>query len=207
MIRSAQQTTGFKLIPFSSDAQSLDLIMAAEEAVRFRDNLPHGVERCENLSKTTYEISYDPYTIGARDLLRGVDAQLAPPCDDSYIDAGRRRLMRVLFLTTAAFVLTTPVVVLEWGRPSGVSERTSLIVAVVLGGLVQGIAVPEFYMPAMSSLIYNRIVEMDMLVVISVTAVYAYSLVATGLFFAGVELNTRPFFETSTLLITLILLG
>ncbi|KIW29102.1 copper-translocating P-type ATPase [Cladophialophora immunda] len=207
VIRSAQRATGYKLTPFSSDTQCIDVVMSVAEANRFQDNLPHGVECCEKLSKTTYEISYDPCMIGARDLLAGIDGQLGPPRGDSYLDEGKRRLIRVSALTTAAFILTTPVVVLEWGRPSGVSEHTTLIVAVVLATMVQAIAVSEFYIPAMSSLVYNKVVEMDMLVVISITAAYVYSIIATGLFFAGIDLETKPFFETSTLLVTLILLG
>ena len=207
VIRNAQRATGYKLRPFSSDTQSIDVTMPAAEAIKFQNSLPRGVERCEKLSKTTYEISYDPCVIGARDMLNGIDAQLGPLRSDSYLDQGKRRLVRVLALTTAAFILTVPVVVLEWGRPSGVSEHTTLTVAVVLATMVQAIAVPEFYIPAISSLIYNKVVEMDMLVVISITAAYVYSIVATGLYFAGIELTTKPFFETSTLLITLILLG
>ncbi|OAP57657.1 copper-translocating P-type ATPase [Fonsecaea erecta] len=207
VIRSAQKATGYKLTPFSSDTQSIGVVMSVAEANKFRNNLPHGVESCEKVSKTTYEISYDPCMIGARDLLAGIDGQLGPPRSDSHLDEGKRRLIRVSVLTLAAFILTTPVVVLEWGRPSGVSEHTTLIVATVLATLVQAIAVSEFYIPAMSSLIYNKVVEMDMLVVISITAAYVYSIVATGLFFVNTELRTKPFFETSTLLVTLILLG
>jgi Cu2+-exporting ATPase len=207
VIRRAQQATRYKLTPIASDTQSIDVFMSATEAIKFRDNLPRGVERCEKLSKTTYEIGYDPCIIGARDILAGIDAQLGPPRGDSLADKGRQSLIRVFAMTTAAFVLTTPVVVLEWGRPSGVSEHTTLIIAVILATMVQAIAVSEFYIPAISSLIYNKVVEMDMLVVISITAAYFYSIVATGFFFAGIELETRPFFETSTLLVTLILLG
>ena len=207
VIRSAQRATGYKLVPFSSDTQTLDVVMDASEARQFQDNLPPGVESCLKLSKTTYGINYDPCIIGARNMLARIDAQLAPPRGDSYLDEGKRRLIRVLTLTTLAFILTIPVVVLEWGRPSGVSEHKALIVAVVFGTLVQAIAIPEFYIPAISSLIYNRVLEMDMLVVISITAAYVYSIIAAGLVFSGIGLETEPFFETSTLLITLILLG
>ena len=204
VIRSARQA---KLTPFSSDMQSIDIIMSAPEATRFRNNLPPGVERCEKLSKTTYEINHDPCIIGARDMLAGLDAQLAPPRDESFADQGKRKLLRILASTAVAFLLTTQVVALEWGRPSGVSEHDMLIVAVVLATLVQGIAVPVFYIPAFTSLIYNKVVEMDMLVVISITAAYFYSIVAAGLFFAGMDLETKPLFETSTLLIILSLFG
>ncbi|KAK5562039.1 hypothetical protein LTR43_012366, partial [Exophiala xenobiotica] len=181
--------------------------MSAAAASKLQNNIPRGVEKCEKLSKTTYEISYDPCVIGARDMLAGIHAQLAPPRGDSYLDEGKRRLIRIFAMTTAAFIFTAPVVALEWGRPSGVSEHTSLIVAIVLGTMVQAIAVPAFYIPAISSLIYNKVVEMDMLVVISITAAYVYSIVAASLVFSGIELETKPFFETSTLLISLVLFG
>ncbi|KAK5527748.1 hypothetical protein LTR23_011210 [Exophiala sp. CCFEE 6169] len=170
VIRRAQRATGYKLLPFSSDTQSVDVTMSAAAASKLRNSIPRGVENCEKLSKTTYKISYDPCVIGARDMLADIDAQLAPPRGDSYLDEGKRRLIRIFAMTTAAFIFTVPVVALEWGRPSGVSEHTSLIVAIVLGTIVQGIAVPAFYIPAISSLIYNKVVEMDMLVVISITA-------------------------------------
>lgn len=207
VIRSAQRATGYKLVPFSSDTQSIDVIMNAAAASELQNKLPHGVERLEKLSKTTYEISYDPCIVGARDMLEDIGGELAPPRSDSYLDEGKRRLIRVFALTTAAFIFTIPVVALEWGRPSGVSEHTTLIVAIILATVVQAIAVPAFYIPAISSLIYNKVVEMDMLVVISITAAYGYSVVASGLFFAGIELETKPFFETSTLLIALVLFG
>jgi Cu2+-exporting ATPase len=48
---------------------------------------------------------------------------------------------------------------------------------------------------------------MDMLVVISITAAYLYSIVAFAFRMAGQPLETSEFFETSTLLITLVLLS
>ena len=48
---------------------------------------------------------------------------------------------------------------------------------------------------------------MDMLVVISITAAYAYSVVAFAFQVNDIELEQGAFFETSTLLITLVLLG
>lgn len=207
VVRRAQRATGYKLIPFSSDTQSIVVTMSAAAASEFQNNMPRGVENCEKLAKTTYKISYDPCVIGARDMLAGIDAKLAPPRGDSSLDEGMRRLIHISAMTTAAFVFTAPVVALEWGRPSAVSEHTSLIVSIVLGTIVQAIAVPAFYIPAVSSLVYNKVIEMDMLVVISITAAYVYSIVAAGLVFSGTELETKPFFETSTLLVSLVLFG
>lgn len=48
---------------------------------------------------------------------------------------------------------------------------------------------------------------MGTLVVISITAAYGHSVVAFSLEHAGYELETREFFETSCLFITLVLFG
>lgn len=72
---------------------------------------------------------------------------------------------------------------------------------------MQIIAILEFYVSALKSLIYSYVIEMDMLVVISITAAYAYSIVVFGLERASVRLEQEAFFETSTMLITLVLLG
>jgi P-type E1-E2 ATPase len=108
--------------------------------------------------------------------------------------------------TVVAAALTIPVVVLNWA-PNPVPAQTRGIISLVLATCVQPIAVPEFYSQAMKSLIFSRVIEMDMLVVISITAAYTYSVVAFALTETGVELEQEAFFETSTLLITLVLFG
>lgn len=50
-------------------------------------------------------------------------------------------------------------------------------------------------------------VEMDMLVVLSITVAYVYSIIAYIFLALGQLLSTGEFFETSTLLVTLIMVG
>lgn len=108
--------------------------------------------------------------------------------------------------TAISAVLTIPVVVLAWSD-NPVPRQTREIVSLILATFVQAIAIPELYIGAIKSLVFSKVVEMDMLVVISITAAYIYSIVAFGLTESGVELEQDAFFETSTLLITLVLLG
>lgn len=206
VIYRAQRATGYKLEVFSSATQVLDVVMNESEARKLQVNPPSGVVGCERLAKTVYGISYDPCTIGPRDLMSTIDGELAAPRGDSYLDAGVRKVIRMLIMTSLSFIFTAPIAAIEWGDVN-IPEHTRLIIGLVLATLVQAIAVPEFYKPAISSLVYNRVIEMDMLVVISITAAYGYSVVAFGLIFAGIDLETSPFFVTSTLLISLILLG
>ena len=94
----------------------------------------------------------------------------------------------------------------DWSHTS-VSYSIRSIVSFVLATFVQVVAIPEFYVGALKSLIFSRVVEMDMLVVISITAAYGYSVVAFALEHNGYTLEQKEFFKTSTLLITLVLAG
>lgn len=206
VVERAQHMTGYRLEPYVSEVQVLDVIMNEVEARTLQTNLPSGVVSCERVAKAVYAISYDPDTIGPRDLLSTVHAELAAPREGTYLDADVRKAIRLLIMTSLSLAFTVPIVAIAWGDIV-VAVNTKLIAELVLGTLVQVIAGFEFYKPAISSLVYHRVVEMDMLVVISITAAFGYSVVACGLILSGVSQEASPFFETSTLLISLILLG
>ena len=155
--------------------------------------------------KDQYRITYNPNIAGARSILPP-DAHLAPRTPDAGNVESRKRLITMLWATIASAIFTIPVVVLAWSE-NPVPQQTREIVSLVLATVVQAIAVPEFYIGAIKSLIFSKVVEMDMLVVISITAAHGYSVVAFGLAESGIELEQQAFFETSTLLITLILVG
>jgi Cd2+-exporting ATPase len=200
----AEKATRYKLTPFSTDTATLPLFMAKDVAKRFADNLPTGVESCESGGKGLYIASYDPCLTGARYILEASEGQLPPP--EHGADSGRCLVIDKGVKTALALGLSMPVVVLAWGDPP-VSRDAKLWTSFALATAVQAIAYPEFYKPALSSLWYNHVVEMDMLVVISITAAYGYSVVALGLELAGYQLEIESFFETSSLLIALVLLG
>ena len=206
VISIAERATRYKITPFSADSQMLSVSMSAEQYDLFQHNLPRGVESCETINKDRYLIAYDPCLIGARNVLTATAGQLLQS-EDKKVEDGRRVVIDKLVKTTLAFALTIPVLALTWGETDSVSENARLWTSLVLATLVQAIAYPEFYRPAISSLIYNHVVEMDMLVVISITAAYVYSVVAFAFEMTGQDLETGTLFETSTLLIALVLFG
>lgn len=209
VIRAAEKATNFRCNRMTSDDQVLDILATGPSAKALLDCTVKGVAAATMLNKNTVRLSYIPTTIGARELLEKVNdltTGLAPPRDDPSISSGRKRLYDQLAKTIAAAVLTIPVVVLAWGD-NLVEERTRALISIVLATLVQLIAIPDFYRPAIGALIHSGTIEMDMLVVISITAAYLYSIVAFGFRMAGNPLETSEFFETSTLLITLVILG
>lgn len=207
VVQRIEKETGFKCSRIISDYQSLDLMIdpnLEEDAYYY---LQSSVESIEKLDKGYYRVIYDPASIGSRALLssaRGLS--LAPPRRDATVADGKDRRMKMAWSTGVAAVLTIPVLVLTWADTS-VPHLTRSIISLVLATCVQAIAIPEFYVGALKSLIYSRVIEMDMLIVISITAAYIYSLVAFALTHAGYTLQTGELFETSSLLITLILLG
>ncbi|KAM0328118.1 hypothetical protein ACHAQA_005521 [Verticillium albo-atrum] len=209
VIRTTEGSTGFHLTRVAGGDYYLDVLAKGLAARELSDAPIKGVTDTLILDKKTVRLSYEPTRIGARDLfdtIRDRTDGLAPPRSDPSVANGRKRLYDQLIKTCLAAVLTIPVVVLAWGDKL-VDDRTRAYVSLVLATFVQLIAVPEFYQPALSALFRSHVLEMDMLVVISITAAYVYSIIAFGFRMANQPLETKEFFETSTLLITLILLG
>ncbi|KAK1635124.1 copper-transporting P-type ATPase [Colletotrichum phormii] len=208
IIRNTEKATGFHCTRMSSDDQTLDILASGPSAKALTDLAIIGVNEVSLVDKRIARVTYDPAVIGARTLFNKIGPHstgLAPPHDDPSIASGRKRMYDQLIKTAAAAVLTIPVVVLAWGEK--LEPKTRSIISIVLATFVQLIAVPDFYKPAISSLVHSGAIEMDMLVVISITAAYLYSVVGFGFHMADRPLDPREFFETSTLLITLVLLG
>ncbi|KAH7196386.1 E1-E2 ATPase-domain-containing protein [Fusarium flagelliforme] len=201
--------SGFVLRKIIGGNYFLDVLVSKPQIKGLVDSPPRGVTDVQALDKKTVRLSYEPTTIGARDLMEQVKDRcngLAEPRGDAQLENSRRRLWDQLAKTLLAAALTIPVAVVSWSEDI-VDDKTEGIISVVLGTLVQAIAIPEFYRPALAALWYSRTVEMDMLVVISITAAYVYSIVAFSFEMAGNPLDEGQFFETSTMLITLILAG
>lgn len=206
LLPQLEKATGYNFTPLSSGYQTLDLLMSSIIADTLAGaNIDGIVDVAREKQAGVYRVTYNSRVIGARSVLPP-GARLAPPKKDVGLSEGTRRMWRIIWMLIAAAVFTIPVVVLNWSE-APIPSSTRQIISFVLATLVQVIAVPEFYIGAWKTLRYSRLVDMDMLVVISITAAYFYSIVAFGLTEAGYDLEQEPFFETSSLLITLILLG
>ncbi|KAI4127923.1 MAG: hypothetical protein LQ347_004393 [Umbilicaria vellea] len=160
-------------------------------------------------NKYTACISYNPRVIGARDILeKGFDAPLtlAPLGSAHAVDAETEHLRRTLYLTLLSAVLTIPVLIMAWAPlPSHRIAYGSSSLA--LATLIQFVVASPFYHNALKTLLFSGMIEMDLLIVLSTTTAYIYSLVAFVYEVKGKPLSTGEFFETSTLLVTLILCG
>lgn len=209
VVRSASTGSGFRLTLMVGGDYFFDVLASGPMANALMCYPPRGVTNAIAIDRKTLRLAYDPTVAGAREIFNALQDRtggLAPPCADPQLESSHRRLWDQLVKTVLAAIFTIPIVTLSWGEDL-TARKTKAVVSLILGTLVQIIAVPEFYRPALSTLWYSRTVEMDMLVVISITAAFLYSLVAFGFSMADKPLDTPEFFETSTLLITLILLG
>ncbi len=207
VVSRTEKETGFKFFQIESKHQDLDLVVESSAAQHVLGRLRDMCESVEKVNKTTYRVSFDPAAIGVRSILSSLPGvRLAPAGNDVKQAEGRRKLIRMAWRTTLAAIFTIPVVVLAWSN-NQLPYTASSVIECVLATVVQAVAVPEFYAGAIRSLIYSRVLEMDMLVVISITAAYGYSVVAFALTCAGYTLAEEAFFETSSLLITMVLLG
>jgi Cu2+-exporting ATPase len=168
VLSQVERETGFKISRIVSGYQHLDLLMSSIIASTYLETCAAGVVSLTQQQNKSYRVTYNPRIVGARSLLLS-DTTLAPPAPDFSVSEGNRRFRNMLVNFLVSLTLTIPVLVLSWSDNS-VPGKTRQLVSLVLATLVQAIAIPEFYIGAFKSMIYSRVIEMDMLVVISVTA-------------------------------------
>ncbi|KAL8962644.1 MAG: hypothetical protein Q9183_005126, partial [Haloplaca sp. 2 TL-2023] len=159
--------------------------------------------------KYSARISYNPRVVGARDLLErgfGPPLSLAPLSSDHATAIETEHLRKTLYMTLLSALLTIPVLIMAWAPlpPYKIAYGSS---SLALATLVQVVIAGPFYPKALRALLISGMIEMDLLVVISTTTAYIYSVVAFVFETRGSPLSTGEFFETSTLLVTLIMCG
>ena len=208
VIHQMERMTEFNYQEIKQEGAEIEVLPANAKDFTRRP-LPTGVHTMELVDKQTVKISFDPAIIGARKLVEDAFDEplpLAPLKPDAGLSAGSKHVRHTGFMTLFSSVLTIPVLVLAWAP---LKERDVLYgsISLVLATLVQFIVAGPFYPAALKALIFSRMIEMDLLIVISTSAAYVYSVVAFGYMVAGDPLSTGEFFETSTLLVTLIMVG
>ncbi|CZS93129.1 related to P-type ATPase [Rhynchosporium agropyri] len=202
-----EQMTGFSCIKANSSGEELDIILPAGVSVP-DGPFPSGLTSMISVGREKIRITYDPKVVGARTLLQDPffhSAQFASALTSRDVPSGRKETHKSLLLTAISVILTIPVLVLAYAN---LPDRNVVYgsISLVLATLVQLVA-HGFYIKAYKTLRYSRMIEMDMLVVLSTTTAYVYSVIAFAFMAAGRTLSTGDFFETSTLLITLVLVG
>ncbi|KXL45213.1 hypothetical protein M433DRAFT_58219 [Acidomyces richmondensis BFW] len=209
IMKHLERTTEFKCERVQSQGSSLDLIVPDEPSKFIGQTWPDGVLDMALVDKRTVRVAFDPKIVGARDLTEktwGPPIELAPPRGDPSLVAGSKHVRHVGYMTILSAVLTIPVLVMAW---ASLPEREVAYssASLTLATIVQIVIAGPFYPKALKALIFSRVIEMDLLIVLSTSAAYIFSVVSFGYLIAKHPLSTGQFFETSTLLVTLIMVG
>jgi len=209
LIKEVAKTTGFACQRLSTQGQTLDILVPGDARDFVNQKLPYGVEEMTALDKCTVRVAYDAKLIGARDLLeKGFDRgiSLAPARPYAELESGSKHVRETAFMTAFSTILTIPVLVLAWA-PLKPRETLYGSISLALATIVQFVVAGPFYPSAFKALLFTRVIEMDLLIVLSTSTAYIFSVVAFGYQVRGRPLSTGEFFETSTLLVTLIMVG
>ena len=169
---------------------------------------PEGVAHVIRVDQRTIRVIHDPHIFGSRDVIAHYSKfspTLAPEPRDPALTAGLKHIRNLAIRTIASALLTIPVLVMTWA-PLPKHPTAYAIASLVLASIVQTVIAGPFYAAAFKSLFFSRIIETDLLIVLSTTTAYIYSVVAFAFDIRGHPLTTGEFFETSTL-VTLIMLG
>lgn len=204
-----KRTTDFNCERITPKVQLLDVLKGEESNDLLNQPLPHGVTELVLLDKQTIRISYDSEVIGARVLLeRGFSSplQLAPLRPHPSVTMSACHMRKIGFMTLLSVILTFPVLVLAWA-PLPNHPILYGAISMAFATIIQVVVAGPFYSGALKSLIFTRVMEVDLLIVLSTSAAYVFSVISFGLLVGDKPLGTGEFFETSTLLVTLIMIG
>lgn len=209
VIREVTKATGFACQRVNIQGQSLDLLVSGDARDFINQKKPYGVEEMVAVDKQTVRVTYDAKLIGARDLLENTFSAavtLAPPRPYSDLETGSKHVRKTAYMTAFSAVLTIPVLILAWA-PLPQHETIYGAISLALATVVQIIVAGPFYPSALRALLFTHVIEMDLLIVLSTSTAYIYSVIAFAYQVLDQPLSTGEFFETSTLLVTLIMVG
>lgn len=154
------------------------------------------------------EVEYDSWIVQPRNVVaafapwHGVHV---PRSLSEETDEAKKTLMSLLQRTVISIMCCIPVLVLSWAP---IPRRPVLYgsISLVLTTVIQLYVATPLYSTAFRSLFLQRMMDMDLLVVMSTSVAYIFSVIAFGME-AAHHPSLGSFFETSSLLVTLIMVG
>ncbi|KAJ3555594.1 hypothetical protein NM688_g2489 [Phlebia brevispora] len=212
LISAIEKRTGFSAEQIESTPSACVLELLVDTSMHekfFLAEYAKGIQDVTRVNKKTIRVLYDPHIVGARDVLAHYAAfspVLAPEPQDPALVAGKKHLRLLLVRTFLSAILTIPVLVMTWA-PLPAHPHAYAVSSLILASIVQIAIAGPFYQSALKSLFFSGLVETDLLIVLSTTTAYIYSVVAFAFQMIGRPLDGGSFFETSTLLVTLIMCG
>lgn len=201
-----RRSTGYKCERITKKWQELEAIFPERHREVVAKTCPVGVKGVVFKRNNTIFIQYDANILGARDILEksfGCRLDLAPLRPTGEVAGHTNTTARLTFLSS---ILTLPILILSWA-PLPEHKIAYGAVSAVLATIIQVVVAGPFYPSAFRSLFFSRTVDMGLLVVLSTTAAYVISVISFVYQILGHDLKMGVFFETSALLVTLIMVG
>lgn len=209
VMRSVRTRTGRRCERVGDGWQKLQVTVPDPSVCLETSASRYGIMDIERLGDSSFSIKYDAAKIRARKLLKALETEhdcpvnLAPAeCYDEI----PKDVRRAGFLTCVSSILTLPILILAWA-PLPKHKLYYDIASLVLATAVQIVVAGPFYPKALRSLFLNRAIDMDLLVVLSTSVTYTLSVASFICAVSGAKFTSGMYFETSTLLITLIMAG
>lgn len=159
-------------------------------------------------SGVVFEAQYDAAVIQPRsvlDIFVSLGGSFLPPPKSNASDQVARNITSLFRRTLISAILCIPVIVFSWA-PLPPHPIIYGAASLFLATCIQFYVGAPLYSAAFRTLYMQHILDMDVLVAVSSTIAYVFSLVAYAMQAAGHEFSS-PFFETPTLLLTFITLG
>lgn len=206
IIDSARKATGYTCERITKTCQELEAIVPETFGHVDPMKFPKGVKDVVFISKNTINIQYDAEVIGARDLLSTGFGIALHPAPSRPRDGVTGQIRKTTFRTGLSCLLTIPILIFSWA-PLPKHEIEYGAVSLVLATIVQVVVAGPFYPSAFRSLFFARTFDMGLLVVLSTTTAYIVSVVSFIYTTLGINLLIGVNFETSALLVTLIMVG
>jgi len=213
----AQRITGLTgfACKFEQELREEDLMKTIWVSVptKWGDNeLPDGIAiKSRKLTKdkrSLLGVQYDSTAIQPRDVVEAFE-----PWDGEYVplehvrepNQASKDLWAHFRRTVLSAIATIPILVLSWAP---IPKHPVLYgsISLVLATFVQFYVAQPLYRSSFHALFSQHVIDMDLLVAGSTTIAYAYSVISFGFLTAGKPID-KSFFETSSLLVTLIMVG
>ena len=210
VIDSVKNTTGRACQRIGDGWQKLDVVVSGPCGDFAADAmLPFGVKDVTQVDRHNFTVKYDAGIIGARQLLNAlntdVDHSVSLAVTKSHGEVPTE-IRATAYTTALSWIFTVPILVLAWA-PLPKHTIAYGAVSFALATVIQLVVAGPFYPRALRSLILNRAIDLDLLVVLSTSITYGFSVASFICEIKGTHLVSGIYFETSALLITLIMMG
>jgi heavy metal translocating P-type ATPase len=180
----------------------------------------NGVASVNKIDLKEIELSYDPDSIGIRNILavlreksgdNEVELTDVPDGAEAAAAAEKKYLRSIALQTILSALFTIPVLILAWsGNRITMDPVTRYSIEFAFATVIIVVA-RRIYFDAFRSLYHGLTIDMDVLVMVATGAAYIFSVAVFAAHAAdsswGHNHAGEPFFETSCLLTTLILAG